>query len=120
TAPIVKSRLAAGRNQWSALPRAAVFAPACPFRSHPRYPGFMARLRALMAPLVLLGPVALGSLTVQARAGGGELRMTVIDKKTGELVPCRMHLKTAAGKPRPQRPFPYWYDHFVFPGKIKH
>ena len=54
-----------------------------------------------------------------AMSGGGELRLTVLDSKTGQPIACRMHLKTAAGKPRPQKPLPFWFDHFVLPGQIK-
>jgi hypothetical protein len=54
-----------------------------------------------------------------ALASGGQLRLIVIDANTGKPVPCRMHLKSATGKPRLQKTVPFWHDHFVFPGQIK-
>ncbi len=53
-----------------------------------------------------------------ALAAGGRLEITVVDRDTGKLIPCRMHLKTANGKPRRVRRLPFWHDHFVFPGRV--
>lgn len=51
-------------------------------------------------------------------ASTGQLELTVVDKETGLPVACRMHL--VGPKKRPFKPdkTPYWYDHFVVPGKI--
>jgi hypothetical protein len=46
------------------------------------------------------------------------LELTVIDEETGEPIPCRMHLKNAAGRAQKVGQWPFWHDHFVFPGKI--
>lgn len=54
----------------------------------------------------------------EACAGGGQLVVTVIDKDSRKPIPCRMHLKTAAGKPRKAEKAPFWHDHFAFPGTI--
>jgi hypothetical protein len=68
----------------------------------------MARQLAL-AILVLLG------LLDGASSGGVEI--TVRDKKSGQLTPCRMHVKDSAGKPQRANGLPFWFDHFVSPGK---
>ncbi len=47
------------------------------------------------------------------------IEITVVDKATGKPVPCRIHLKDAAGKPVKADPLPFWRDHFVCPGTVK-
>ncbi|HKB05383.1 MAG TPA: CehA/McbA family metallohydrolase [Gemmataceae bacterium] len=42
--------------------------------------------------------------------------ITVRDPATGQPVPCRVHLKDAAGKPQRPPKLPFWNDHFVCPG----
>jgi hypothetical protein len=44
--------------------------------------------------------------------------LIVLDKDTGEPIPCRMHLKTAKGQPRQPEKVPFWNDHFALPGKL--
>lgn len=56
--------------------------------------------------------------TRQARAAGGELRITVVDRDTGKPIACRMHLKNAKGVAQQAPKMPFFKDHFVFPGKI--
>src|SRR5262245_13880791 len=46
----------------------------------------------------------------------GRLEIAVLDKPDGPPVPCRVHLKDAAGKPQRADKFPFWFDHFVCPG----
>ena len=53
-----------------------------------------------------------------ALAETGQLELIVVDRDTKEPIPCRMHLKTAAGRPRLVPKTPNWHDHFVVPGKI--
>jgi hypothetical protein len=68
--------------------------------------------------------VAAGSMAVMAVAPGtsasvaaeSELEVRVVDE-SGELIPVRMHLKDSRGKPVKPPGFPFWHDHFVFPGK---
>jgi len=67
---------------------------------------------ALISTLLPTAPAALA-------ARGGKLRLTVIDKESRLLLPCRMHLKNERGKPRRVPKVPYWHDHFVFPGEIE-
>jgi hypothetical protein len=49
----------------------------------------------------------------------GPVEITVVDTATGKPVPCRIHLKDAAGKPRRAGRLPFWNDHFVCPGTIR-
>src|SRR5262249_27736189 len=44
--------------------------------------------------------------------------ITVTDKATGKTVPCRIHLKDAAGKPQRAENLPFWNDHFVCRGTV--
>jgi hypothetical protein len=59
-----------------------------------------------------------GPNTHAVRAANERLELTVVDRRTGEPIPCRMHLRNAAGRPRRPKRMPFWHDHFVFPGKI--
>ena len=61
--------------------------------------------------MVLFRPAA-------CRAADGKLRLTVIDAKTHKPVPCRMHLSGPAKRPKKIEGYPFWADHFVFPGTI--
>jgi hypothetical protein len=63
--------------------------------------------------LALLLAVLAGS---QAYAADGRLEIAVVDKETGKPIPCRMHLKNAAGRPRFPKKTVVWDDHFTFPG----
>src|SRR5438552_800079 len=49
-------------------------------------------------------------------AHGAELRLAVVDFDTGKLLPCRIHMKDAAGKPVQPKGLPFWHDHFVCAG----
>lgn len=71
--------------------------------------------RTLVAALVLVAAVVPARL---ALASGGQLRLTVTDEKTGELLPCRLHLKNPAGRPRPIKGSAYFHDHVAFAGDI--
>ncbi len=61
----------------------------------------------------MVGPPALDGW-----AATGRLQITVVDKDTRNSIPCRIHLKSANGKPRKAERMPFWQDHFVFPGDI--
>ncbi len=66
-------------------------------------------------------PLCLGLILGQGRtlqSATGQLELTVIDKDTGQPIPCRMHLLTAKGQPRRVEKVPYWNDHFALPGKL--
>jgi hypothetical protein len=69
-------------------------------------------LTGWLALLVLAGPAP-------AQADSGAAEFTVTDKATGKPVPCRVHLKDAAGKPQRAGKLPFWHDHFVCPGTAR-
>ena len=77
----------------------------------PRITAFAA---ALLAVLTTLGAPGLKPV----RAATGVLQLTVVDRETRRPIPCRMHLRNAAGRPRKPRGLPFWEDHFVFAGNI--
>jgi hypothetical protein len=73
--------------------------------------------------LFVLFALALGSALAggvgQAWAGpGGQLRVEVVDRETGEPLACRMHLTNAAKKALKAPKVPFWHDHFVFSGSV--
>jgi hypothetical protein len=68
------------------------------------------RGRLVLASLVLVGFVA--------PAGAAQVEIVVRDRKSGQPVPCRVHLKDAAGKPQRAPDLPFWFDHFVCPGRV--
>src|SRR5262249_7921713 len=45
-----------------------------------------------------------------------ETQLTVTDKATGKPLPCRIHVRDAAGKAHKATGLPFWHDHFVCPG----
>lgn len=51
-------------------------------------------------------------------AAEGQLVVTVLDATTNRPVPCRMTLKSAAGKPIRPKKVPFLNDHFLIPGEI--
>ncbi len=51
-----------------------------------------------------------------ATIDGGTLDISV-DDAAGGAVPCRIHVKDAAGKPIRAPGLPFWRDHFVCPGR---
>ncbi len=85
-----------------------------------RLPRIAERHPAARLILICCAVVAalMGLLEKTAPGAGGQLEITVVDRDTGKPLPCRMHLKNAAGRPRTAGRAPFWNDHFVFPGKI--
>jgi hypothetical protein len=55
---------------------------------------------------------------VQPYNRAGAVEITITDKATGKPVPCRFHVKDAAGKPQRAAKLPFWRDHFVCPGTV--
>jgi hypothetical protein len=45
-------------------------------------------------------------------ADAGRVVLTVVADATGKPVPCRVHLRDAAGKPQRAGTLPFWFDHF--------
>ena len=66
---------------------------------------------ALFLSLLALGPRL-------CPAGSGQLEIKVTDRETGKPIPCRMHLKNLAGRPKFPSKGCFWDDHFIVPGKI--
>src|SRR5437667_3719499 len=48
-----------------------------------------------------------------------QVELAFLDKATGQSVPCRVHLKDAAGKPVKAPSLPFWFDHFVCPSSVQ-
>jgi hypothetical protein len=67
--------------------------------------------------LAVAALVAAVSQRVEA-ANDGQLALTVVEQATGKPTACRMHLKSAAGRPKLPKKVPAWDDHFVVPGQI--
>jgi len=76
----------------------------------------MARLVSIA--ILLLGAICASRLAEQ-RPEVATAEITVVDKATGKPVPCRIHLKDAAGKPQRAANLPFWHDHFVCPGEVQ-
>ena len=78
--------------------------------------------RAFFRPLFLVGAVLIlaGAGAGRIPADDEKLKLTVVDRETGEPIACRMHLRLGSenGRIRKIRGFPAWDDHFVFPGRI--
>ncbi len=68
-------------------------------------------------PVLLLRPAG-------CYAADGKLLLTVVDGKTHKPVACRLHLSgprapgTLGRRPKKMEGYPFWADHFVFPGTI--
>lgn len=52
-------------------------------------------------------------------AAQSRVQLVVLDSDNGRPVPCRVHLKDAAGKPVPAPGLPFWRDHFVCTGAVE-
>jgi hypothetical protein len=55
---------------------------------------------------------------LHAQTGAGQVEITIRDKATSKLIPCRLHVKDAAGKPQRADKLPFWHDHFVCAGSV--
>lgn len=51
-------------------------------------------------------------------AGGGQLKVLVVEKDTGRPLAARMHLRNSAGRTPRVRKVPTLADHFVFEGEV--
>jgi len=68
--------------------------------------------------LLLFLAILTGGASPMARAAKGKLELTVVDRDTREPIACRMHLRTAKGRPHKPRKQPSWHDHFALNGVI--
>jgi hypothetical protein len=64
---------------------------------------------------LLFAVVTFGCL-IGARAAEVRLTVAVVDSRTSEPLPCRIHLKDPAGRPVRPEGLPFWHDHFVCAG----
>src|SRR5262245_60801649 len=74
-----------------------------------------------VAPLFAFGLLLAAGLCVTTTAQPqktGRVEIVVTDKATGKPVPCRIHLKDAAGKAQKADKLPFWNDHFVCSGEV--
>ncbi len=58
------------------------------------------------------------ALSSQTVAADGELTLRVVDRQTGRLLPCRLHLWDQRERPRRVERLPFCEDHFVFDGEV--
>ena len=58
-------------------------------------------IQRLATALLAVGAVCAGSLLQpgSASANDGQLVLHIVDKETGDPLPCRVHLKNASGRP---------------------
>jgi hypothetical protein len=73
--------------------------------------------RVLLTSGLLLAAGLAGVGQVRSEEAG-QVKITVLEKATGKAVPCRIHLKDAAGKPQRAPKMPFWHDHFDCPGTV--
>ena len=73
---------------------------------------------ARLGGLLILSVTATAIGLRTAQAASGQLELTVVDRQTKQPIACRMHLRTAAGRPYRPKKVPFWHDHFAFPGKL--
>lgn len=52
-------------------------------------------------------------------ATGATVQFNALDSDTDKPLPCRIHLKDAAGKPVRPKDLPFWHDHFVCAGRVE-
>jgi hypothetical protein len=57
--------------------------------------------------------------SAQGQAETSLVEISVLAADTGKPVPCRIHLKDAAGKPQRAAGLPFWNDHFVCRGTAR-
>src|SRR5262245_55930862 len=70
-----------------------------------------------LLPGGLIGLLRAGAVAAQPEPG--TIEFTVTEKSTGKPIPCRVHLKDAAGKPQRADKLPFWRDHFACPGTVR-
>lgn len=71
--------------------------------------------------LVVAAGLLLAALTLQepAQAANGRLKVVIVDKDTGQPIPCRIHLQNQKGVAQKAGGLPFWSDHFVCPGTLE-
>jgi len=74
-------------------------------------------LAPLTLRVVIAAMLALSAHTALA-ARGGQLRLEVVDRDSGQPLACRMHLRNAAGKVPKLPGVAAWQDHLLIDGEI--
>src|SRR5262245_35327320 len=82
------------------------------------HPGPSPREPPVTRTIRIYGLLIATAVIVPARAQekSARVEVAVLDKATGRPLPCRIHIKDAAGKPQRPAKLPFWNDHFVCPG----
>jgi hypothetical protein len=75
--------------------------------------------RAIRISALLLAAELCAVCSVRGQAESGQVEITIADKATGKPVPCRVHVKDAAGKAQRPGKLPFWHDHFVCAGTVR-
>lgn len=70
--------------------------------------------RMVLALLFLLSGTA-----SRASADDALVEITVREKGSGKLLPCRIHVKDSTGQAKRAGDLPFWFDHFVSPGTAR-
>ncbi|MCI0746882.1 MAG: hypothetical protein L0Y58_15880 [Verrucomicrobia subdivision 3 bacterium] len=81
------------------------------------FPGEVARVPNLSYRMSELGNARIGSLARFAPERPVKARITIIDDRTSQPMPARIHLLDSQGKPHRPLGFPAWHDHFVCDGR---
>jgi hypothetical protein len=68
-----------------------------------------------------LRPLLLATLNCACfiTAYGATVQFTAFDSDTDKPLPCRVHVKDAAGKPARPKGLPFWHDHFACAGSVE-
>ncbi len=100
----------------------AAFSKPFPGRAHRSVKCYVLQCESL--PILFLCLTCLCLQPPPCHAADGKLLLTVVDAKTHKPVACRLHLSgprapgTQGRRPKKIEGYPFWADHFVFPGKI--
>ena len=75
--------------------------------------------RSLFGAFCFLTLIGLGVFFPEsASAQKAEFTLEIVDDETRRPIPCRVSIRNEKGIPRKADEVPFWYDHFVIPGKI--
>lgn len=75
-------------------------------------------MRGLLPIALLVALTSVPAPVWAGKPGEGVLELSITDRDTGKPLPCRIHLKNAAGVARKVNKLPFWHDHFVCPGNV--
>jgi hypothetical protein len=75
--------------------------------------------RLFFLPATLLVAATVLGASIRQAAEQATIEFVISEKGSDKPIPCRIHLKDAAGKPQRAGDLPFWHDHFVCPGTAK-